>query len=456
MSKIQTTIALPESIFLPSSNLEQVIKSEHLVQFYETDEFLVNSVHNFIRKGDFAVVIATKQHRELLEKELKLHNFDIIKAKLQGHYVALDAEETLSKFMVNGIPDSQLFFDVIGKIIISVANGKNKVRAFGEMVALLWKEGNQAGAIRLEQLWNNLQKHYSFSLLCGYSMNNFDGNIHAIPFNEVCLTHSHVLPTEKYSSLQTEEERMREIAMLQQKAKSLEEEIERRKQLENQKDEFMAVVSHELKTPVTSIKAYTQVLHKNFQKKGDIKAATSLGKMGNQINKLTSLIEDLLDVTKIEAGKLQFRQQQFNIHELVEEIIDEIKHTTTHKIIKKGTINTVIHADRERIGQAVTNFLTNAIKYSPTSDKIVVSLKTNTASVTISVQDFGLGINKKQLPYVFDRFFREPGVKQETFPGLGLGLYISSEIIKRHNGRIWVESEKGAGSTFSFSLPIGL
>lgn len=263
-----------------------------------------------------------------------------------------------------------------------------------------------------------------------------------------------LLPSGTYMSLRSEHERLKEIAVLQQKAQSLEAEVIKRKRLENQKEQFMAIVTHELKTPVTSIKAYTQVLHKQFQKKGDTKSAMFLIKMENQINKLTGLIEDLLDTTKIDAGKLQYRLQEFNFDEFVKEIIDEIKPTSVkHRIVKKGSTGKNIRADRERIGQVLTNFLTNAIKYSISSDKIIVQLKNSDTGISLSVKDFGLGINKDQLPYVFDRFYREPGLNQETFPGIGVGLYISAEIINRHNGKIGVESTKGKGSTFSFTLP---
>lgn len=231
--------------------------------------------------------------------------------------------------------------------------------------------------------------------------------------------------------------------------------ITERKALERQKDNFLGIASHELKTPVTSIKAYTQVLESMFRKKGDAKAADQLAKMDAQVDKLTNLIADLLDVTKIQSGRLLFERELFAFNQLVEEVVEEIQRTTNkHKLAKALAENKKILGDRERIGQVITNFITNAIKYSPKADTINIFTETNDKYVTLKVQDFGVGIPKEKQDKVFEQFFRVSGPKQDTFPGLGLGLYISSEIIKREGGTIWVESEVGKGSTFCFKLPI--
>lgn len=236
---------------------------------------------------------------------------------------------------------------------------------------------------------------------------------------------------------------------------NLQREIIERKKLEKQKDEFIGMASHELKTPVTSIKAYTQVLQFRFRKEQNVKATELLSKMDAQLDKLSNLISDLLDVTKMEGGKLHFHESYFDLNELIEEIAEEMQRTTSkHKIEKMLTTSKSLFGDRERIGQVITNFLTNAIKYSPQSDRIVIKTTMATNNVIISIQDFGVGIPESAQKKVFERFFRVGGLRQETYPGLGLGLYISSEIIKRHYGKIWVESKKGKGSTFSFSLPI--
>lgn len=239
-----------------------------------------------------------------------------------------------------------------------------------------------------------------------------------------------------------------------------------RKKLETQKDDFIRIATHELKTPVTSIKGYTQVLLSWFGKEKNVKAVEMLTKMDIQLQKLTSLIADLLDVSQVDGGKLKFHEGFFDFNELITEIIGEMQLTTEkHHITKHLTATKVVDGDRDRIGQVITNFLSNAIKYSPQDAKIVVTSSGDKKNIKLCVQDFGRGIPKEKQTKVFDRFFRVGGAG-DAFAGLGLGLYISSEIVKRHGGRIWVESKKGkpalnakqriagGGSTFCFELPI--
>jgi PAS domain S-box-containing protein len=231
--------------------------------------------------------------------------------------------------------------------------------------------------------------------------------------------------------------------------------ITERIQQERQKDEFLGIVSHELKTPVTSIKAYTQILQKRLAREGNMSVAAHLARMDGQINKLIVLINDLLDVTKINNGKLQFNEADFAFDDVVVESIEEMQRTTEkHRILLEGATNQIIRGDKDRIGQALVNLLSNAVKYSPHADTILVRSSADDTQVTLCVQDFGMGISVEQQPFVFDRFYRANGEESGTVPGLGLGLYITSEIIKRHGGTIGVESETGRGATFCFTLPI--
>lgn len=226
-------------------------------------------------------------------------------------------------------------------------------------------------------------------------------------------------------------------------------------QLQKQKDEFLGVASHELKTPVTSIKAYTQVLEKLIRSEGDEKKANMVKKMDLQLNRLTGLIADLLDVTKIQSGKMVFNPAKFDFDLAVAEVVEEIQHTTSkHHINTDLQSNVLLYSDRERIGQVITNFLSNAIKYSTDSQHINVKSYQENDEVILSVQDYGIGISPSMLHLVFDQFYRVGGHLLHTYPGLGLGLYISSEIIKSEGGRIWVESTEGKGSTFYFALKV--
>ena len=172
------------------------------------------------------------------------------------------------------------------------------------------------------------------------------------------------------------------------------------------------------------------------------------------LNKLTLLIRDLLNVTRIELGRLDFQEDLFDLNEVVKETVEQMQVITRkHRIQIEGHVIQTVRGDKDRIGQVLTNLLTNAIKYSPKADSIIVRLTSNDESAVVSVQDFGIGIEQEHLQAIFERFYRVSDPDEKTFPGLGIGLYISHEIIKRHGGTLAVESEKGRGSVFSFILP---
>ncbi|OJX28436.1 MAG: hypothetical protein BGO86_07430 [Chryseobacterium sp. 36-9] len=226
------------------------------------------------------------------------------------------------------------------------------------------------------------------------------------------------------------------------------------KQFQQQKDNFLGIASHELKTPLTSLKLYSQYLEKNLRKQDDNNNADVAKKMDDQINKLTALVNDLLDVTKIQNGKILLNKSDFNFDELVNEIITEQQMSTSHRIYLEAENIGNIYGDRHRISQVMSNLISNAIKYSPSSDKIQITTKlTEEGCVMFSVRDYGIGIPEDKKDKVFEQYYRVSGSKEHTFPGLGLGLYISSEIIKRSGGRIFVNSVEGKGSDFCFEIP---
>ncbi len=230
--------------------------------------------------------------------------------------------------------------------------------------------------------------------------------------------------------------------------------IDDQKKALEQKDEFISIASHELKTPVTSLKGFTQILQMKFEKEENEFAAQLLSKMNKQVDKLANLIVELLDATKIENGQLQFLKESFDINDLIIETVEEMQRSAiSHKINVELCDTTMITGDRNRIGQVIINLISNAIKYSPEASDILITSVIESNKIKIGVQDHGIGIPASKLENVFDRFFRITGDNRETFPGLGLGLFISKEITKRHNGEIFAESAEGKGSTFCFTLP---
>ena len=225
--------------FAPFATVTDCGHNDHFVQFYENDEWLLKAVSAFIGAGlgagDGGIVIATQEHRDALEKQLLVQGINVTGVKARGQYVSLDAVETLSKFMVRDLPDRDLFNEVIGGLVVKTTKGERGLRAFGEMVALLWAEGKEEAALRLEELWNDLGKRQSFSLFCAYPLNDFRGHAHSEAFVHICQAHSRVLPAESYGRPgDTMDQRLRAIAELQQKSVSLERETFARKRAEEE------------------------------------------------------------------------------------------------------------------------------------------------------------------------------------------------------------------------------
>jgi len=232
--------------------------------------------------------------------------------------------------------------------------------------------------------------------------------------------------------------------------------ITKRKILEEQKEDFIGIASHELKTPVTSIKAYTEVLEQIMTEKKDPATAGLVSKLNAQVDRLNDLIKGLLDTTKISEGQLILKPRQFDLNTLIRERMDELQ-MTSHKHRLRGDLCTdgIIIADRELISQAITNLISNAIKYSPKGCDVLIKTTRLKSSIQVSVTDSGIGIPEADTEKIFQRFFRVTAPNIQTFPGMGLGLYITAGIIHRHNGTITVNSKPGVGSTFSFVLPDG-
>ncbi len=230
--------------------------------------------------------------------------------------------------------------------------------------------------------------------------------------------------------------------------------ITARKRLEKRKDEFIGLASHELKTPLTSIKVFTQLLERSLSREKDEKNLSYLLKIDKQISRLSSLVEDLLDISKIEAGKLSLNYEHVDLNQLVENSVSAIQAISQdHELEVEGKVNSAVWVDPYRIEQVLTNLLTNAIKYSPKASKVRIRVDETPELVGMQITDFGVGIPDSQQAKVFEKFFRAQGKNRHSFPGLGLGLYLSKQIIDRHGGSIWLQSQEGKGSTFGFNVP---
>ncbi|HET6646321.1 MAG TPA: ATP-binding protein [Pyrinomonadaceae bacterium] len=470
--------------FAPQTDWRVMSDSDHFVQFYEADSFLLNSLSGFIGRaitsGDAALVIATDSHRKSLDELLTSNGVDPAGAKVRGQYVALDAAETLAMFMVDGSPEPQRFNQVIGNVIESVTDGRNNVRAFGEMVAILWAEGNYSAAIKLEELWNALQKNYSFSLFCAYPMNGFSGEKFVDELSGVCTAHSRVIPAESYAELVHQDDRLRAIIRLQQKAKTLQAEIRQREETQEElrisllreqlaraeaetanrmKDEFLATVSHELRTPLNAIMGWSHMLRSGRLDQKTM--ARAFETIDRNAKAQAQLIEDILDVSRVITGRLALNMGPVDVSSVINAAVDSMQLAADSKGIQlevtldPSVRNTV--GDSSRLQQVVWNLLANAIKFTPAGGKVEIRVERADAALQISVSDSGQGISPEFLPFIFDRFRQADSSSTRSHGGLGLGLAIVRHLVELHGGSVHADSDGlGKGSTFTIRLPLAI
>ncbi|WP_207423044.1 PAS domain S-box protein [Desertivirga brevis] len=231
--------------------------------------------------------------------------------------------------------------------------------------------------------------------------------------------------------------------------------ITERKEDEQRKNDFISMVSHELKTPLTSLSSYIQILERRARQRGDDLAVGMLGKATKQAGKMKTLINGFLNVSRLESSKIHIEPQLFDLAGLLKDIEEEIMaQVDTHHIVFAPVEETLVNADKDKIGQVITNLISNAVKYSPFESAIKIACVTKQGKAIISVQDEGMGINQEDLPKLFERYYRAKNTSNGNIAGFGIGLYLCCEIVKRHQGEIWAESELGKGSTFYFELPI--
>jgi signal transduction histidine kinase len=226
-------------------------------------------------------------------------------------------------------------------------------------------------------------------------------------------------------------------------------------ELEQRKDNFISIASHELRTPITVLRGFTQLLARQLDQQGFQDPNSMLKKMDAQITRLVKLIDELLDASKIQAGRLDYEEEPVDLDALVHETVEVLQASKpTHLLRVNGTTQAVIHGDRDRLSQVLTNLINNAVKYSPQADSVDIGLSSSNNVALITIRDYGVGIPSAHQKHIFDRFYRVHDSSNKSFKGLGLGLYISYDIVNRHGGNLTIESEEGQGSTFTISLPL--
>jgi signal transduction histidine kinase len=447
----------------------ELSSSAHSVHFYEEDSFLLDTLTKLIGtalvSGDTAVVVATASHREGLAKRLKARGLDLEVAAKTGRYCSLDAAETLSTFMVNGAPDATLFNAFIGYFLSSVRSatqgGSPRLVVFGEMVALLWSEGNIEAAIKLEQLWNDLARTHCFQLHCAYSMKGFDGDGQSQAFLTICAEHSHVVPTENYTALTSEDDRLRHISLLQQRAQTAEAETAARLRAEaalrhSEKlaatGRLAASIAHEINNPLEAIS--NAIYLARSSRSEDIPAYLKLAD------------EELARVAQITKQTLGFyRETASPAIVKISVLLDELLPMYDRKLQAKNIAIKKQYRDELEIWglegelrQVFANQIANAIYAMPQDGSLTIRIRKTKSwnngqcpGTAVSLIDTGSGISKESLSKIFDPFFT---TKQDV--GNGLGLWITHDIVTRHGGSIRVRSSAqpgDSGTIFTTFLP---
>jgi signal transduction histidine kinase len=458
----------------------------HTVQFYENDRFLSETVVDFFAagmvNGQRAVAIATLPHRNAFSSGLFERGFDVERAKTNGQLVLLDAEELLSAFMVGSLPDASRFRLTMDGLLGSHARfgegtgPRQPVLAFGEMVDLLWRRGNLDGALHLEELWNELASVYSFSLLCAYSLDSFVNETHDAPLRAICDQHSHVVPTEQYMQ-RDEDARLREIALLQQRARALETELRQRREMEESlrealrsaqsanrsKSEFLSAMSHELRTPLNAIGGHTQLVEMGLHGPVTEAQREALGRVQRSQRHLLAMINDLLNCARCDAGQVDYEIQQLSLAPAIEAVVATLAPLASEKGLDCAIVApplgeaVQVQADPEKLRQILLNLVGNAVKFSPAGARITIDslhCPTDASLVEIHVSDTGVGIPSAKLASIFEPFVQLGGSMASQRDGLGLGLSISRMLARGMGGDLSVQSEIGTGSTFTLTLPL--
>jgi signal transduction histidine kinase len=444
----------------------------HVVHFYAEDEFLLDGLSRFIGTalgaGDAAVAIATKAHRDGLTQRLKSRGFDPARAVEQGRYIVLDAAETLSKIMVDGWPDAARFVDIVGRVISQATAAAEcshpRVAAFGEMVALLWEQGKVEEALRIEQLWNDLAQTHSFALRCAYPIGQFDRKEHGGSFLKICAEHGGVIPGESYTVLVSEDERLRSIAYLQQKAQALATEITERRQVEDQLRRSKA----ELESLVEQRTAALRQLSARLLTLQDSERRRIARELHDCLGQLLVGLKLNVDMLRQAPGREELWTES---EELLQQSIAEVR--TISYLLHPPTMDAAgfesaarwyVDGFSQRSGIQVTlnapddlarlpdvieltlfrvlqETLTNVHRHSGGSAADIL-IQRSPEQVILEVKDNGCGIKQDAL----NRF-------RDTGAGMGVGLTGMRERLRDLGGTLQLDSN-GGGTSVRITIPV--
>jgi signal transduction histidine kinase len=455
------------------------LPSAQTVQFYDDPEFLhriaAEVLAEGLRAGEPALAIADARGQAAIADYLANLEFDVDALRACGDLHILDSADMLSRFMVDGMPDQRLLRAAIAGPIRAMVERRPhaRIRAYGEMVDQLWREGNREAAVRLERLWNVFRAELPVSLMCGYRMKGFHGQSHAIAFDDVCAEHDCVLPVETYEPGASDREHLREVSRLQQRAGTLEVEARQRRELQGAlehavaqrrqaqsllgdaariRDEFLAAATRELGGPL-------QIVH--LQLLGIVQAAEQgrqalspelisyrLRHAAEEVRRLSSRLSTLVDIARLKAGALALHLEEGCLAGIVKDLVDQASASLHQAGIVTRLIGVAGRWDGERIRQALEPLLDGATRQGG-EGPVEVSLEANATTATIEVMTPGTGPDIEERDSLSD-----PGrMSRPDLAESGLAFWISGQLVQAMGGNIAVRSRAGAGSSVLVTLP---
>jgi signal transduction histidine kinase len=466
------------------------------VQFYDDESFLFETVARFARAGleagDRVLLIVTPEHAQGILGQLDPER--VARALRERQLGVVDARTLLDLLLVEDMPDAGRFAAALKPLLEAPgASPARPLRAFGEMVDVLWRAGNPRAALRLEELWVNLLSDQQIVLLCGYAAANFREPGDSLGFSDVCALHTHVMPTEGFAQLEDAEQRLREISVLQQRARALEGEVRQRKAIESAlrevlerraqveaelraslereqevrlqaqasdafKEVFMGILGHDLRNPLNTILTTARLMTLRGELLPD--SQKRIDRVISSGVRMQRMIEQILDMARdrLTSGIAISRTPPRDLVPLVGKIVEETRLAHPERRIELHSEGRCLASvDADRFEQVVSNLLGNAATHGDPARPIVVRVGSVAgaeaeAQVTFSVRNYGTPIDPSFLPLLFDPFRRQRKPEGRS-AGLGLGLYISERIVRAHGGTIRVESSQKEGTLFEAVIP---
>ena len=455
--------------------------ARHIVQFYEADAFLEDALATFCREGITAggtiILLVTEPRWRGVDARLRLQGVDPGPLITDRRIVVLDAERTLAEIMADGVVDESRYAETV-EPVIAAACAAHPTRVFGELVALLAARGDTAAALRLEELWQGVLRRHPFSLLCAYPIAALAGEEHAGTAAAIAALHTGAVPAERFSTLATAEEQQRAIVALQQKEQTLEREIAARKRVEallhdalsaertaradaetalKLRDKFLLVAAHELRNPLAIILGRAQLMLRRARRGGGEGSAAvehAMEAISGQVGRLVKLLDRLLDVSRLEAGQVRLEWEWVDLAGLCARVVADLRVSSPHAAVALTAPESLLaRVDPLRIEQALANLLDNALRYNPGERPIAVTLtRTNGDDVELAVRDWGPGVPDGLRDSLFERYTQADPASSDG--GLGLGLFLSRQIVELHGGAIHVEHPPDGGARFVVRLPL--